>query len=93
MEPKVSGKVGENEASRSRCEDVSGLSGNQQEPRSGRLKEPSIGLKKGLDLLDSLLVDQIPSLIERGRFSENERSSEQLIEVIYKLWRRYIEAI
>ena len=60
MEPKVSGKVEENEASRWRCEDVSGISWTQQELRSRRFKEPSIGLKKGLDLLDSLLVELIP---------------------------------
>ena len=61
MEPKVGRKVKENEASRSRCEDVSESSANQQELRSGQVKDPSIGLKKGLDLLDSLLVELIQS--------------------------------
>ena len=72
VEPKVSRKVRENEASRSRCEDVSESSANQQELRSRRLKEPSIGLKKGLDLLDSLLVELIQSWAERWRLFENE---------------------
>ena len=68
MEPKGGQKVRKNEASRARGEDVSGLSGNQLRITSGHLKEPSIGLKKGLDLLDSLPVELIPSLVERGRF-------------------------